>query len=425
MAAGGEMDESLIDKNDYDYVEPILEAPSNYFYLCVLISSMGAFLFGCGLGFTSPTLVANKAGKSSACPIINCDLPFHNSSYPMGVMSSSALTDAHHCVNAHKMNCELQFSEGFSSLFGSIINFGCLFGALAGGAFVDRFGKKMSMTVSNILYLIGWSLIAFVPTPDDGNVWDGVSSSAGNVLSIEVMLTASRLIIGFGVGIICCSVSNYQTEICTMEQRGAIGTVFQLFIVIGLFSVYLIGSVVAWRSLALLCVFGSIAAIVCTQFLVESPIWLLTKGKDKEAEAALRSLRAADVGSVEEQLAEMKDTVFEDGPDTRIEETSGGVSEILDDPNSRKALFIGVGLMFVQQLSGINAIMFYAGEIFNSVPGTTADMANDYSTGMQAMQVLITLSSAFFMDKVACIHCDSPHLIMMRPDEPGTLYPDV
>jgi len=110
-------------------------------------------------------------------------------------------------------------------------------------------------------------------------------------------------------------------------------------------------------------------------------------------------LRDPDVGYVEEQLAEMKDTVFTDGPDTRLDEQASGMSEILEDPNSKKALFIGVGLMFVQQLSGINAIMFYAGEIFNSVPGTTQATANDYSTGMQGMQVAITLSSAFFMDK--------------------------
>jgi len=81
------------------------------------------------------------------------------------------------------------------------------------------------------------------------------------------------------------------------------------------------------------------------------------------------------------------------------DEAEGGLSALIGDATSRKALSIGVGLMFVQQLSGINAIMFYAGEIFSAVPGTSDATANGYSTGMQAMQVIVTFSSALFMDK--------------------------
>jgi len=77
----------------------------------------------------------------------------------------------------------------------------------------------------------------------------------------------------------------------------------------------------------------------------------------------------------------------------------GGIGELCRDRISRKALFIGVGLMFVQQLSGINAVMFYAGQIFSAVPGTSDSTANAYSTGMQGMQMMITIASAFFMDR--------------------------
>jgi len=54
--------------------------------------------------------------------------------------------------------------------------------------------------------------------------------------------------------------------------------------------------------------------------------------------------------------------------------------------------FIGIGLMLVQQLSGINAIMFYSGTILQTVASSSAE-ANDYATGMQGLQVVVTFCS--------------------------------
>lgn len=66
--------------------------------------------------------------------------------------------------------------------------------------------------------------------------------------AVIVMALASRIITGLAIGIICCSVSNYQTEICTKEVRGAIGTVFQIAIVLGLVMAYLLGLVLGKSS---------------------------------------------------------------------------------------------------------------------------------------------------------------------------------
>jgi len=363
------------------------------------------------------------------CPVIDCSL-----------VSDDYTGVDNHCGNRNKMNCDLQFDDTFSSLFGSIINFGCLFGALAGGMVVDKVGKKVGMHLALMLYTVGWILIFFVPDPDV-KVWDATESDAGNMGTIKAMLIAARLIIGFGVGIVCCSVSNYQTEICTLNLRGAIGTCFQLFIVIGLLTVYLLGSFINWRPLSMICLVVSVAGFFLTFLICESPVWLLTKGRTEEAAANLARVRNPDVGDLQQQLAEIEATAGDDADDKSEHSVSrgsflaaggnddefdflanrklqdgrrgstledalnqdqleaGGLSELCADPVSRKALRIGVGLMFVQQLSGINAIMFYAGQIFSAVPGTSDSTANTYSTGMQAMQVLITLGSAFFMDR--------------------------
>jgi len=181
--------------------DKIDEAPTTYFYLCVLISSIGAFVFGCALGFTSPTLVANKAGKDSACPTINCSGPhtgnhsgYHSfAAYAAYGSGSPIATD--HCNNADKMNCELQFSQNFQSLFGSVVNFGCLAGALAGGSIVDKYGKRFGMILSLGIHVVGWSLVYWVPAAD-ALVWDGVTSAASNEAVISTMLTMARLVGG-------------------------------------------------------------------------------------------------------------------------------------------------------------------------------------------------------------------------------------
>merc|ERR1712224_948792 len=122
----------------------------------------------------------------------------------------------------------------------------------------------------------------------------------------------------------------------------------------------------------------------------------------EEARESLAKLRVGNELDLGYQFADMRDAAEggadeQDDPDGSKE--SGGFSALIQDRTSRKALAIGVGLMFVQQLSGINAIMFYAGQIYSSVPNTPDSTAAAYSTGMQAMQMLITLASAFFMDR--------------------------
>lgn len=200
----------------------------------------------------------------------------------------------------------------------------------------------------------------------------------------------------------------------------------------------------------MICLGLSVAGFFLTFFICESPVWLLTKGRTEEAQAAMAKVRDPNVGNLAAQLAEIGATAVDDAEDdenrsehsvsrgsflaaggtdddfdflanrklmggttprqsglsgadqdqlTEQQLEAGGISELCADPVSRKALRIGVGLMFVQQLSGINAIMFYAGQIFSAVPGTSDSTANTYSTGLQAMQVAITLGSAFFMDK--------------------------
>ena len=172
------------------------------------MSAIGAFVFGFSLGYSSPTMAANIAGQDKTlCNIAG---------------SGSGDTKPNNPETDGMMNCDLWLSDDMVTWFGSFINLGCLGGALLGGKFVDLVGKKHAMTTSFVLYTIGWLLIAFCPHKKDITVQDQTN--------VEVMLIMSRVIVGAAIGVICCSVANYQTELCTTEIRGAIGTVFQLAI---------------------------------------------------------------------------------------------------------------------------------------------------------------------------------------------------
>ena len=179
------------------------------------MSAIGAFVFGFSLGYSSPTMAANIKGQDKTCCNIPCVPGSGSDGSDNEIKPNNNETDG-------MMNCDLWLSDDMVTWFGSFINLGCLGGALLGGKFVDLVGKKHAMTTSFVLYTIGWLLIALCPHKKDITVQGQTN--------VKVMLYMSRIIVGAAIGVICCSVANYQTELCTTEIRGAIGTVFQLAI---------------------------------------------------------------------------------------------------------------------------------------------------------------------------------------------------
>jgi SP family facilitated glucose transporter-like MFS transporter 8 len=395
------------------------ESGTPFFFLTIAISAIGAAIFGWTLGYTSPIMVSNNIKTDSAnllCPHYrinvttgNSSLVFENGTFVEDVQKE--YTKANNkddlaklmTANAGKMNCALHMTSNFQYWFGSIVNFGCLVGALAGGSLADKFGKKKIMILMQIIYGAGWVMIWQTPKPEDAsddNHWDvimvggvGEPVSPSNQGAIEGMLMTGRVLTGMAVGISCTTIAAYQMEICPTAIRGAIGTIFQIAIVMGLFTSYLVGASISYVTLALLPLIMSGIGLVTSLMLRESPVWLLSKGRDAEAKASLRSFRA-DASSEELDLMLDGMRTTSDGD----EAAKGGLSELFGDPTNRKALFIGIGLMLVQQLSGINAIMFYSGTILQTVASSSAE-ANTYATGMQGLQVIVTFSSAFFMDR--------------------------
>ncbi|MEQ2268332.1 hypothetical protein XENORESO_020311 [Xenotaenia resolanae] len=142
-----------------------------------------------------------------------------------------------------------------------------------------------------------------------------------------------------------------------------------------------------WRWLAICCSLPPSLMMVAMCFMPETPRFLLSKGKRREAEEALRFLRGPDA-PIEWECARIEDACNEQGSTFHLSD--------LKDPGIFKPLLISILLMVFQQMTGINAIMFYAENIFEQAHFKDSDLA---SVIVALIQVIFTGIAALIMDR--------------------------
>ncbi|KAL3685403.1 hypothetical protein R1sor_003425 [Riccia sorocarpa] len=263
----------------------------------------------------------------------------------------------------------LNLSLSQFSMFGSLVNVGAMLGAILSGKVADYCGRKGALVVAAIPHLLGWILTVF----------------AQNV----VMLYTARLLVGFGVGIISFAVPIYIAEIAPRQLRGTLGTANQLAVTIGIVLAYFAGLFLEWRYLAAAGMIPCTLLLIGLFFIPESPRWLGKGGHDEELTAALQALRGKDA-DISSELNDIKSAVEEMKLQPEVK-----FSDLFERRLSRP-LLIAVGLSVLQQFSGINAIMFYAGAIFKSAGFSNSNVA---TLGLGSIQVFMTAVAASLMDK--------------------------
>lgn len=202
---------------------------------------------------------------------------------------------------------------------------------------LNKLGRKTTMLLLVLPFTVGWLLVIFA-------------------LNFSMMLIG-RFLIGLAGGAFCIAAPQYTAEIAEREIRGTLGSFFQLLVVSGLVFIYSVG---AFVDIFTLSVIGGIIPLIfgaTFYFMPESPTYLISKGKDEEAIQAFKWLRGQKYDpsvEIEELKAEL------------LEKTQRNLSvlETLTLPANKKALVIGFGLMFFQQISAINVVVFYATDIF-------------------------------------------------------------
>lgn len=268
---------------------------------------------------------------------------------------------------------------GLSSLLVEVVTswvtLGALVGALFGGTLADSFGRRHTVLVAGVLFAAGALLQAFAPG--------------------TAILIAGRLAVGFGVGVAAVAAPLYGSELAPAAMRGRFVSAYQLAITIGIFLAYLIDAWLAssgsWRLMLGVSVVPGVLLIVVALWAPESPRWLVKMGRKEEALSVMRTVRpdadpAPRLAAIEASLRE--------------EAAQASWSEVFD-PAWRRPLLIAVGLAVFQQITGINAIIYYADTIFAAAGFTSpAEQTAVTTWAIGGVNVLATFIAIAFIDRL-------------------------
>lgn len=256
---------------------------------------------------------------------------------------------------------------------------GCIIGAALAGTLSDRIGRKKVLLLAALLYAVS-----------------AVTSAIPHSLT---QLALARIIGGLGVGAASAISPLYISEISPAAIRGRLVSLQQLAIVIGIQVVYIVNMLIqrlgdeAWNvDLGWRWMFASetLPAILFfgLLFLVpESPRWLTKQGHDREARDILARIGGRE--RAEQEIEEIRDAIAHE---------SGTVWQLFR-PGMRIALLIGVVLAIFTQITGINAILYYAPEIFKQA-GAATNAAFAQTVAVGAVNLVFTILAMVLIDKL-------------------------
>ncbi len=254
----------------------------------------------------------------------------------------------------------------------SAVPLGALIAALLCGRLSDKFGRKKILFVTAILFILG-------------SILSALSSN------LELLI-ASRFILGISVGLGSFSAPMYIAEISRSSNRGALVTLNQLAITVGIVLAYAVSYALSfgghWR---LMLGAGAIPAIVlfsCIFFIPESPRWLLLKGRHIKAKKVLEDIHGDEVAQNELQQIEHV-----------INAKSFSFTHLIKS-GFFKVLMLGIIVSIFTQAVGINAIIYYAPSIFIKAGLTSATSSTLATLGIGIINVVFTLVAIRYLDKL-------------------------
>ncbi len=256
----------------------------------------------------------------------------------------------------------------------SWVTLGAMVGALVAGLLADRLGRKATLLVAAGLFVAGG--LGEALTPGTG------------------ILVVFRLVVGLAVGVASVAAPLYAAEMAPAAIRGRFISTYQFGITFGIFVAYLIDEFLdddQWRLMVGLSAVAGIVLILLLLPLTDTPRWYLKMGRREDARKALSRVDTEDT-----------DTAFAELESSLAEESGETVPwRVAFAPRWRRPLVIGIGLAVFQQITGINAIIYYADKIFAAAGFSghaSQTAAATWSIG--AVNVLATLIAVFFVDKL-------------------------
>src|SRR5215207_3145777 len=266
---------------------------------------------------------------------------------------------------------ELRLTPFLEGLVVASLLLGAAAGAASSGPLSDRLGRRNIIIIAAILFTVGAFGAALAP-----NV--GV-------------LVLFRVVLGLGVGSAALIVPLYLSEIAPTQIRGAISSLNQLNIVVGILLAFIVNALLAsagaWRWMLGLAAIPSVVLLIGMIFLPETPRWLVSQDRDEDARDVLRRSRSEE--ETEREIREIREVE---------EQEEGGLSE-LTASWVRPALVVAIGLAVFQQIIGINTIIYYAPTTLTNVGyGAAAAIYANLIIGV--VNVAMTFVAIWLIDRV-------------------------
>jgi MFS transporter, SP family, galactose:H+ symporter len=258
------------------------------------------------------------------------------------------------------------------SIATSSVLMGAIIGAILGGLLADRLGRKRSIIVGAVLFIIGTLFVI-------------------DATGLEVFVPG-RILIGMAIGVASFMVPMYISELAPERIRGALVSMNQLFVTAGILISYgvnnLFSSTGDWQAMFAVGLVPATILLVGMVFMPFSPRWLVYKHRNDKAKQVLQRLRGTpDVGGEVREIA-----------DSLKVETRG--LKALRSNMVKYPLIIGIGLAIFQQVTGVNTIIYYAPTIFQFAGLGSASASIAATTGVGAANFLVTLLALFIVDRV-------------------------
>ena len=257
-----------------------------------------------------------------------------------------------------------------SALYGTVV------GSLIGGWPADRFGRKATLLWIGVLYFVG---------------------AVGSALATNVtMFIIARVIGGLGIGISTVVAPMYISEIAPPKHRGRLAGMFQFNIVFGILVAFVSNAMLAgigenaWRWMLGVAAFPSLLYAALCLGLPESPRWLISRKGDRAA--ALKVWQKAEPDVPAAEIATQADEIAA----ASSEEISSGH---FWTARLRKPILLAIMIAFFNQLSGINAILYFAPRIFE-LTGLGAKAALLQSIGIGITNLVFTFVGLWLIDQL-------------------------
>lgn len=318
--------------------------PPNIIYLMSVLSAMGGFLFGYDTGIVSGAMVFVKK--------------------------------------------TFNLNSLWQEIVVSITILGAWVLSLMAGGLSERYGRKTIILYASIIFTIGSIIMGFA--------WS------------KYILLFGRLIVGMAIGLASTGVPMYIAEVAPSNIRGSLVTLNNCFITVGQLSAAITAGAFSydhengWRWMLALAAVPAIVQFFGFMFMPESPRWLIRRQRDDEALIALKRIRGPKNPYVLREFDKIRQNQLEltVQEDRRREQKRNIFVAIMRKTATRRALLIGCLLQAIQQLAGINTVMYYTATIIEMSGVQSQSIAVWLAVPTAAVYVIFSFCGYLLADRL-------------------------